>query len=612
MKMFSHSGDQIKHQNGSEQLVYLVLFIGLWAYIWLRAIYTQMTHDETANFFRFVHTGDFLPYGLDTSATNHLLNSFLAWIFYSLFGAEPVVLRLSNVLFFPVFFWFLVRLAALMQSRFLRIGFVAVLALTHNLIEFFAMSRGYGHSMALLLGAFWFLIQSVKTPTFKNYTLALIFAGLALAANLTLLNSVILVIFFLALRIVIKTDPVAQNPWRNWISIFLFGIFPLVFFAKYLFHLKALGDLYYGELSGFWEITVRSLNRTMLDPGWHSAELFIAIYVVLVLVSGIYLFFRKFNISRFFDPKLFFFYFLLGNTIAVFLLNKLLGVNYPEDRTGLYFVVYFIGSIFFLADYLATTMKLRWVRFTIIPLFFIPFHFFLNSNFNHNSFESQTIPQKFYNRVLADHQPGEVPPTIGGYMGRELRWAFLNYKNDGSLGKVQGHLYPDTLCDYQIADTNYPATYFEWYDTVDFYAESSFYLLRRKEQAKVVSGYNNSGIETTGEISDAYFRFFIIDADTLAGKYVRIDFDFKLETEARPFMGWLIANSLNAQNQQTGYEYFPLEWLKASWDDGGNRVVNALILKLPEDLHQLNFYIWNKQEVPFSVAEGNAAVRVYK
>jgi hypothetical protein len=596
----------------AERKFYWILFVLLWLYVWLRAFFTQMTHDETANFFRFVHTGNFLPYGLDSSATNHLLNSFLAWFFYSLFGAEPWVLRLGNVLFFPLFFYYLVKIASLLESKFLRIGFVVVLAFTHNLIEFFAMSRGYGHSMALLLGALWFLMQSFKSPNFKNYTLSLLFATLALSANLTLLNSVLLIIFFLTLRIVVSVKRTSKRPWKNLIPIFIIGIAPVVFFVKYLFHLKAKGDLYYGEQSGFWEITVKSLNKTMLDPGYGVVEIFIGLYLIFILTAGVYLFFRKFKVSRLFESRLLFFYFLTGNAVAVFLMNKLLGINYPEDRTGLYFVVYFFGSIFFLVDYLAESGKLKWIIFFTVPLVFVPVHFFINANLTHNSFESQTIPQRFYDKVLADHTIGKVPPSIGGYMGRELRWAFLNFKNDGVLAKVSGNIYPDTICDFQIADSSYPAAYRQLYDTIDFYEESSFYLLKRKKPAKTLPVFEKHDIETSGQTREEYFRFFIIDADSLAGKFVRIDFDFELETEARPFTGWLIANALDADNRQSGYEYFPLEWLKTNWGAGNEPVSNSLILELPDDIKQLNFYLWNMHKVSFSITDGKAGVVVYK
>lgn len=607
-KIVSVQNREIKWENR----FYLLLFILVWAYIWLRAIFTQLTHDETANFFRFVQTGDFLPYGLDTSATNHLLNSFLAWGFYSLFGAEPWALRLGNVLTFPVFFYFLLKLGTFIKQPFLRISFVVVLALTHNLIEFFAMSRGYGHSMAFLLAALWFLLQAFSTVSPRDYFLTLFFAALAITANLTLLNSVLLIIGFLILRLLSQHKFNLLKAWKHWAILLFAGIVPVVFYANYLFHLKALGDLYYGLTTGFWEITVKSLVLTMLDPGSFVIEIFVGGYFIFIVLAGIYLVVRNFKTETLFNGHLLFFYLLLGNIIAVVLLKYILGVNYPEDRTGLYFVVYFIGSVFFFSDSIYERLHFKKAIFIILPMFFIPFHFLYNVNLSHNSFENQKIPKRFYERILQDCKPGQAPPTIGGYMGRALRFGFLNYSNGGRLGTIDGNYYPNTIEDYQIADSLYPPEMARHYDTLDIYEPSRFYLLKRKNPVPKKLVYKKSGISTEGDIAPKYFRFFIIEADSLAGSFVQIIFDMQLSTKAKPFIGWLVANSLDANNHEIGYEYYPLEWLNKNWEGESGHLINSIIVKIPEGIHQLNFYIWNKQQVPFSVKDGLVNVMRYE
>ncbi|MCF8366372.1 MAG: hypothetical protein K9H16_11355 [Bacteroidales bacterium] len=595
-----------------ENIFYLLLFILIWAYIGLRAIFTQLTHDETANFFRFVQTGDFLPYGLDTSATNHLLNSFLAWVFYSLFGAEPWALRLGNVLAFPVYFYFLLKFGSLIKQPFLRISFVVVLALTHNLIEFFAMSRGYGHSMAFLLAALWFLLRAFSTASPKDYFLTLLFATLALSANLTLLNSVLIIIGFLAVRLITQKKPGFASTWKHWSILLILGVIPVLYYATFLFHLKTLGDLYYGLTTGFWEVTVKSLVLTMLDPGSFIINILVGGYFILIALAGIYLVVRNFKTEILFNGHLLFFYLLMGSIVAVVLLKIIFGVNYPEDRTGLYFVVYFFGSIFFFCDALYEKFHRKKIALIILPLLFVPLHFLSNMNLSHNSFENQKIPNRFYEKMLEDFNPGEAPPTIGGYMGRALRWGFLNYKNGGLLGKVQGNIYPDTIEDYQIADSLFPPGMAKYYDTIDFHETSQLFLLKRKSSAPESLVFEKSGISTEGEIEEKYFRFFIIDADSLGCEFVKVIFNFHLTTKAKPFIGWLVANSLDANNREIGYEYYPLEWLDKKWEGESGRLLNSMIVKIPAGIHQLNFYLWNKREVPFSVKEGSVRVMRYE
>ncbi len=589
---------------------YLLLFGLLWIYIWLRAIFTQLTHDETANFFRFVNTGDFLPYSIDTSATNHLLNSFLSWIFYSLLGSDPWVLRLGNVLSFPVFFYFLLKLATLIRQQVFRISFVVVLALSHNMIEFFALSRGYGQSMAFLLAALWFLICAFDYPALRHYVLSLVFAVLALTANLTLLNTVLLIIGILSLRLLIpKKIPFSQS-WKHWLALIFLGLMPVAFYADYLFYLKEVGDLYYGMTTGFWQVTVRTLIKTMLDSQSSMIEIFVGAYVVFMLLAATLFLSKKFTIQKFFNSHLVFLFLLLGNVLAVVLLRIIFGVNYPEDRTGLYFLVFFFGGIFFLADLWYQRQPSKKIFLLVIPFIVIPLHFVFNMNLSHNSFENTKIPERFYQKMMEDYKPGEAPPTIGGYKGRVFRWAFINYKNQGVLGKVQSSYYPKAIEDYQIADTaNFP-DWDKYYDTLDYHPTSSLYLLKRKTPTPKTLVYEKTGISTQGVIDAEYFRFFIIDADSIANSFVEIEFDLPILSREQPFVAWLVANSLDANNQEIAYEYFPLEWLNNIWEAWDNRVVNRMIVKVPKGTHQLNFYIWNKKKLTFWIDD--ARIKVFK
>lgn len=69
-----------------ERIIYFILFILLWAYLWLRAIYVPLVHDEIATFYHYIQTGRFLPYLSHWDANNHFLNSALTWLSYSSSG----------------------------------------------------------------------------------------------------------------------------------------------------------------------------------------------------------------------------------------------------------------------------------------------------------------------------------------------------------------------------------------------------------------------------------------------------------------------------------------------------------------------------------------------
>src|ERR1035438_356265 len=173
----------------SETRIYICLALFLWIYLWLRAIFIPIAHDEVATFFYYVHTGKFFPFFSHWDTNNHYLNSALTWISYHLFGSSPLAFRIPNLLFAPVFFYFCYRIASVLQHPLLRWTFILSLCLAHSFLEFFAISRGYGISMALFLGAAWFLIKFIRTNAPRHIGFCLLFILLGTYANLALINS---------------------------------------------------------------------------------------------------------------------------------------------------------------------------------------------------------------------------------------------------------------------------------------------------------------------------------------------------------------------------------------------------------------------------------------
>ena len=124
---------QIKREN----IVLIILFFFLWVYLWLRAYYIPFTHDEVATFFHYINSERFIPFvNAHWYANNHVLNTVLSFLTYKLFGASELSLRLPNLLFFPVFFFFASKLFCEIKDIFLRWLFILTLCLSHYFIEF--------------------------------------------------------------------------------------------------------------------------------------------------------------------------------------------------------------------------------------------------------------------------------------------------------------------------------------------------------------------------------------------------------------------------------------------------------------------------------------------
>ncbi len=183
---------------------YLVIFLGLFTYLILRGIHVQMLHDSIATFFRYVFINKFLPYHSEWSANNHYLNSLLMWVSFKLFGSSAIALKLPNIITFPVYVYFVYKIATSIKNRYLHWGFFICMLFAHNYFEFFGTGRGYGMSMAFLTGGIWFTMLAIQTSKNKHFILTFIFLILASYANLTTMNSFIVLTGVLSIAIVLN------------------------------------------------------------------------------------------------------------------------------------------------------------------------------------------------------------------------------------------------------------------------------------------------------------------------------------------------------------------------------------------------------------------------
>jgi hypothetical protein len=166
----------------------LISFITL-VFLFIRAVAVPMTHDEIATFYHFVQTGKFWPFIHITDGNNHLLNTILTYLFYNAFGTSPLVLRLSNLAFAPLYFYFIFKLSQQLQIKVLGYSFFLTMALTLHYIEFLALSRGYGLAITFFAGSMWQLIAGIKTKKMKHIYWGFAFIFLTSTAILTLTYS---------------------------------------------------------------------------------------------------------------------------------------------------------------------------------------------------------------------------------------------------------------------------------------------------------------------------------------------------------------------------------------------------------------------------------------
>jgi hypothetical protein len=595
----------------NNKIIVWFVFLFLWTYLILRAINIPLFHDEAATFFHFVLKAKFIPPYAHWDANNHILNSALTYISYNLFGPSELVLRLSNILLFPLFVYFSFRISNEISNKYYRWAFFICCCFSHGLIEFFAYSRGYGMSMAFLMGAVWFLIRIYKETSLKDYLLCFFFMILFLIANLTLINSAIIIIClaFLKLFSKLKSQSIASS-FKTIMIILFAGCLPLYFFIRLSFEYKKRGLLYYGSLDGFWNQTVRSLMKLFLQSESPIISLFIIVFFIIIIAIFVFLLVKNRNRQVILNTRMLFFYLLIGNLIAVLLLARFLKVYYPQDRTALYFFIFFVGSVFFLLDQLNTSGK-KWISLvTIIPFLIFPLHFFLIMNLSYSTFwKVERLPKRFCDTIY-DYQAKEKHKfTIGGEQNKRLILAYYSFQKGGQLNQMQCESFPEMISDFQVV---YPESNLLWkkyYRVIDRDQYTGLCLLKRIKLLEKKPLFEID-VPVVSDYKEEYYGIYAnSNADSLKNKTLCIDFNFSISAKQRPPILSFVAAITNEKNENIVYEYINLDWIKLDWNgEKGNFTASLLLNKIHSDAKLFSVYIWNIKKAPFTLNESYCTI----
>lgn len=596
------------HLSGDKgKIVVYILFILTWLYLWLRAVYLPLVHDEAATFFIYVQSGNYLPFHCYADANNHFLNSVLANLSFRLFGGDSLALRLPNVLLWPVYYFSVYAIIKRVQNISARWILFLGLILAHNFFEFFGLCRGYGLSMGLLMLAFLFLIRSVEKKQLIDAIFCLIAMMLALSANLTLINTAILMVLLLLANFLFDHNTIKQRIINISILIII-GAPPLYYFLKWLLFLKQSGSLYYHSAEGFFNATPATVGTmiTGIDsvlPGLLIIALSLCVLVLLTfhLVKGQLVS----NLTG-----IIFAFLLLGNYAVILLGHLFLGINYPEDRTAMFLFPLLLISLVFLLD----AKEYRFIRITrypvIILMLFLPLHFLYSLNITHSSLWYQEgIPQRFYDNILKEKKNTGSIPTIGGYMLRRFCWGYLNYSNGGELPPVKTTDYPDMTADYQIVHMNKDIPWLYTYHQVDYDLPSGLSLLERKTRLNRKEVYRSS---LPGGQSDAeYFSLFEHDIDSIQAGSLFVDISFELESDAAPLPAAVIGTVNDSNGKSVAYESIELNWYHFRWTGTESSFHQGILIShLPADAKHMIVYIVNSLKKQISVK--NSTVVIYQ
>lgn len=559
-----------------ERGLYLILCLGLLTYVVLRAIHVPLVHDEVATYIHYVHQGEFIPGDALVDANNHILNSFLSICADRLFGTSPLSLRLFNILSFLVFAFYLFRIAFRVDDKLLRWGFILALFGSHYLMEFFALSRGYGISMAALLGLIWHLQRFLSDHRFKDGLMIFVWLLLGLGANLSLL-------FVMLLSTGILILDKLRSKQGSW-TLILLMLSVLGCGVAYTLKLKAVGALYYGQGPSFWVVTMQTLSRHLGGDDRILPFVFIALALFCLLVYLL----RPFTLKRLLHEFWIYHILFIGSICGVFLAHFLFDTNYPEDRVGLYLYPLLIGA--FIMSLIQ--LKTRWpkLRFLALGLLYFPIHFLLNMNLDHCDFWfRERVPEEFYSILENEFEESDGEITLSGYNTSTLSYFMGAHLAEQEVPPMASFDFPSQTSDFIFLRGKHDFTYnMEAFQLLGTDPPSGNTLWKRKVPKKKfpLEKHESTGLEMEGQEYHNLFKMKVPGGPNYA-----ISFDVTYTTDEFPADINLVLSSKD--EQETAQHYIPHSF---GWRQDGMTLSDRGMLYVNgsgsgED--ELIFYLWN-------------------
>ena len=593
----------------SERKVFVVLCTIIGAYLFLRILNVPLVHDECATYFFCVEPGKWFPFYAHWDANNHALNSFLAIISTRIFGVHAWSLRLPNWLFFSVFCYYLYRLSQFIKKRTLRWGLILSFLFSSYIIEFYGLSRGYGISIALLFGGIFYFVRYIRLSNGWHLFISLLLISLATLANMTFLQLLLLTFAAAVLKEVHCT--IFQKQRFRWLHgvVLLLSVVPIVFFTDYGFALKNHGALYYGSKKGFWDVTVLSQLKIMTNGHLFLGQILL---IAFLLFTGVAIWIsRKKLLAYQKNPLAAFVLFLLaGNFLITLVLAHFFKVNFPEDRTGISFLLLFLWLLFLSAD-MANTIKPKAIfQFPLLLSIMVLGIFSRQVNLDHSTlWKDNHLPFKYIETIRADHSRSPYPPIVAGRALEVLTFGVQNLFSGGQLNQLEGVGYSSRLSDYVIV---WPSDSIDWgkdYDTLRVDPASRLMLLKRKafiQPGVTLIDKKISFEDTTGKRT--YFNFCDIDADSLQNHPLLIYLNLSFSSPGKPFNAQVVISAFDKKGQNLSYQFNALNWSKTSYSGRkGNFRKIMYVPFLPAKTAKLVVYVWNTNSQKYSV-EGTFAI----
>lgn len=575
-----------------ELRLYFLISTLLFIYLILRAILAGPLNDECFTFFRYIHSGEFIPFvwGDHLSANNHILNSALSWVTYKLFGVSEWSIRLPNLISFPVYCFAIYKISLPLSKGYLRLLMWMLAFGAHYYLEFFAYSRGYGIGISMMAMAIFLLLKFKPDSgnSLKPVWLSLLFITLATLANLNLILS--LAIWIIPVFLMLWNKPDTRRKLWALLTIYILITGGM---AKLSLTLQDEGHLSFGQstLSSSLTSLLNRFSSLNEDLGFWIFFLFLSIITVLsfyLLVKP-----KKLTLNAF---SLFYLFFIL-NIIGAVVIHYLFGVNYPLDRTGFHWYFFLSGLVPFFIDQFKSSVKPILSGLVFLLLLPILSYSVKSGNLYYSTnpgWREQQLSDDFYFAIKEFNQNRVFPASL--YASDNFYtvvMAFKNLKFDGNLPPCMNHVPANVLesSDLLIMEKSRFPDLHNFYDELLYDPLSGMSLMVRDPllQCNKVTDTIIS-LHTTTE---SFTNIASFNTNTnMVNKPWRLNFDLDLASSAKPFIGIVTIEVWDATNQ-IGYKHFNLDYFKTDISDGYRHQGSIVFDSLSPTATKVRCYIWN-------------------
>ena len=592
-----------------QPLLFSIFTLAILVYLTLRAINSGLVNDESFTFFRYISSNRPMPFiwGDHISANNHILNSLLAWCTFKVFGISELIIRLPNLLSFILYAYSLYHIGQLLSKKYLRILFWLLAFGAHYYIEFFAYSRGYGLSLALLAASLLSLLKSTDSKnahSIKHLWISFWLLSLATLANLNLFLS--LLIWIVPAFLLLQKKSVAIKAKRKLGITFMVTV---AIFTSLALILREGDHLSFGQNDLLASIQSLLIEFTGNDSN-HSLWIATAVIITMILFSVLRL--VKLPLKTVNAFQIFAAFFSL-NVLGIIMMHYILGVNYPLGRTGFQVYFFFICTLPFLIDQFGTRIKLA-VTLTCILLFTPMFWFSIQvSNLYYSSnagWREQQISDEFFYQIQELNQQPEFPLSL--YASDNfytVNLAFKNLKLGGNL-PICMNAGPATLItssDLLIMKEEQFPEYGEWYQRVFRDSLSGMSLMKRNPLLETFF-ITDSVVPPNSPSSGNFTPIARMDLpDGLDHKPIRLNFSTELQSQGSPFLG-IITIEVWDSTQQIGFDFINLDYYQDDISDGYHFKTSSIFNQLMPGAKEIRCYIWNLDKTPFTILNSRTTV----